>query len=296
MNTWKERFGKIILILPIYTWLILFILIPFLMTLKISLSTDYGQNIVQKLEQGTLQITLYFQSYCQLFTDPFYKSVMWSSFSIAGITTIITALMGVSMAYAIFKTNERWRLILLLAVVLPLCTSFLMRVYAWMELLSSNGLVNKLLLWFKIVNTPIPFIGNWYAVVIGTVYCYLPFMVLPIYAQLSKVDKTLLEASSDLGARPYQTFWHITLPLIFPGIITGCILVFIPVMGEFIIPELLGSAEIVTLGRAIQWEFFTQHNWIMTSSIAIITLMLFVIPTIVFQVLNSVKEVRENQD
>lgn len=293
MNIWKERIGKIMLGVPIYTWLVLFILAPFLMVLKISLSADYAQPILQKLEQGVVQFTLYFQNYYQLFTDPFYKNVMWSSFQIAGTTTVITALMGIAMAFAIFKTNARWRLILLLGVVLPLCTSFLMRVYAWMELLSSNGLVNKILIWLNIIQSPIPFLGNLYAVIIGTVYCYLPFMVLPIYAQLSKVDRSLLEASSDLGARPYQTFWHITFPLIFPGIVTGCILVFIPVMGEFVIPELLGSAEIVTLGRAIQWEFFNQHNWVMTSSIAVVTLALFVVPTIIFQVLQNTAQKQE---
>jgi len=293
MNIWKERIGKVVLGFPIYAWLILFILTPFLIVLKISLSADYAQPILEKIDQGVIRITLYFQSYYQLFTDPFYKSVMWSSFEIAGSTTIITALIGISMAYAIFKTNERWRLILLLGVVLPLCTSFLMRVYAWMELLSSNGLVNKILIWLHVIKTPTPFLGNLYAVIVGTVYCYLPFMVLPVYAQLSKVDRSLLEASSDLGARPYQTFWHITFPLIFPGVITGCILVFIPVMGEFIIPELLGSAEIVTLGRAIQWEFFNQHNWVMTSSIAVITLILFVIPTILFQILQGTAQEQE---
>jgi len=293
MNIWKERIGKVVLGFPIYAWLILFILTPFLIVLKISLSADYAQPILEKIDQGVIRITLYFQSYYQLFTDPFYKSVMWSSFEIAGSTTIITALIGISMAYAIFKTNERWRLILLLGVVLPLCTSFLMRVYAWMELLSSNGLVNKILIWLHVIKTPTPFLGNLYAVIVGTVYCYLPFMVLPVYAQLSKVDRSLLEASSDLGARPYQTFWHITFPLSFPGVITGCILVFIPVMGEFIIPELLGSAEIVTLGRAIQWEFFNQHNWVMTSSIAVITLILFVIPTILFQILQGTAQEQE---
>ena len=293
MNIWKERIGKVILSLPIYTWLILFVLAPFLMVLEISLSADYAQPILKKLEQSGIQLTLYFQNYYQLFTDPFYKNVMWSSFQIAGATTIITALIGITMAYAIFKMNERWRLILLLAVVLPLCTSFLMRVYAWMELLSSNGPVNKILLWLHIIQSPIPFLGNLYAVIVGTVYCYLPLMVLPVYAQLSKVDYSLLEASSDLGARPYQTFWHITFPLVFPGIITGCILVFIPVMGEFVIPELLGSAEIVTLGRAIQWEFFNQHNWVMTSSIAVITILLFVVPTIIFQVLQNTTQNKE---
>lgn len=260
----------------VWLWIGLVLLLPFALVLKISLATSqlgvppYGPPVS-------------FGAYAALIQDNLYLNAYLSSLRTAFVATVIALLLGYPMAYAIARASQRWRSILLLLVVLPFWTSFLIRIYAWIGLLRPTGLVNAALESLGLIDAPLRLINTDGAVMLGIVYTYLPFMVLPLYARLEKLDPALLEAAADLGARPWRAFLKITLPLSHPGIIAGCLLVFIPAVGEFVIPELLGGPDTLMIGKVLWSEFFTNRNWPMSAAVAVILVALLVVPIIWFQ-------------
>jgi len=232
-------------------------------------------------ESGTVQLTLHLTNYLRLFTDNLYVAAYLSSIRIAFISTIITLLIGYPMAYAIARAPDRWRNILLMLVILPFWTSFLLRVYALTGFMRGNGVINQFLGLFGI--EPLVMMQTDFAVYVGIVYTYLPFMILPLYTNLVKLDASLLEASADLGARPWRTFLSVTMPLSMPGIIAGSMLVFIPAIGEFVIPSLLGGPSTLMIGRVLWDEFFANTNWPRAAAVAVAMLVVVVIPIMLLQ-------------
>lgn len=284
-NLTRER--HLVIAAP-YLWLGLFSLIPFLLIIKISLSQSVMaippfQPLFQWPADQILQLRLNFAAFTTLLTDPFYAEALLSSLRIASISTLSCLVIGYPLAYAISKSSPHWRSILLLLIILPFFTSFLVRVYAWIGLLSTEGIINNTLKMLGIIQEPLPLLYNSWAVTIGIVYCYLPFMILPIYAVLDKIDEAYLEAAYDLGCQPWKAFCRITVPLSLPGIVAGSTLVFLPAVGEFVIPELLGSPDTLMIGRILWSEFFNNQNWPLACSLALLILAIFVIPFMIFQ-------------
>jgi putrescine transport system permease protein len=280
--------GRTIVIAVPWIWLLLFFLIPFVIVLKISFAqTRLGVPPYTPLWEWTgdnlLQLKLNIENYLFLARDSLYLDAFLSSLKVAGISTIFCLLLGYPMSYAIARANGTWRNTLLLLIVLPFWTSFLVRVYAWIGLLRNNGLINNVLMGLGIINEPIVMMQTDFAMYIGIVYSYLPFMILPLYSNLEKHDNTLLEAAVDLGATPFKAFLQITLPLSLPGIIAGSMLVFIPAVGEFVIPRLLGGTDSLMIGRVLWDEFFSNRNWPGASAVAIMLLLVLVVPIMVFQ-------------
>jgi putrescine transport system permease protein len=276
-------------------WLGIFFLIPFLVVLKISLSqaTIAMPPYLPIFEwvQGTLlEIRLDFANYLFLVDDPLYGAAYFESIRIAFISTIITLLIGYPMAYVIAAAKEPRRTSLLLLVILPFWTSFLLRVYAWIAILKTNGLLNGLLQSIGLIPEPLVILQTDLAVYIGIAYTYLPFMVLPLYASLSKLDQTLIEASEDLGATPWISFLTVTLPLTIPGVIAGSLLVFVPAIGEFVIPALLGGNDTLMIGKVLWNEFFANRDWPIASAVAIIMLFVIVGPLMWLNRINSKTE------
>ena len=276
-------------------WLGIFFLIPFLVVLKISLSqaTIAMPPYLPIFEwvQGTLlEIRLDFANYLFLVDDPLYGAAYFESIRIAFISTIITLLIGYPMAYVIAAAEEPRRTLLLLLVILPFWTSFLLRVYAWIAILKTNGLLNGLLQSIGLIPEPLVILQTDLAVYIGIAYTYLPFMVLPLYASLSKLDRTLIEASEDLGATPWISFLTVTLPLTIPGVIAGSLLVFVPAIGEFVIPALLGGNDTLMIGKVLWNEFFANRDWPIASAVAIIMLFVIVGPLMWLNRINSKTE------
>ncbi|MES2607263.1 MAG: ABC transporter permease subunit [Pseudomonadota bacterium] len=278
---------KLVLMLP-YVWLSLFFFVPFLMILKISFSKAMigippFMPVFEWMQDHTLRITLALASYKTLINDSFYVSTFASSLYMAGSSTLICLGLGYMMAYGIVRAAPRLRMIFLLLIILPFWTSFLIRVYAWMSLLSAQGVVNSMLIHIGLIAEPLALLDNRFAVCVGIVYCYLPFMILPIYAALEKIDTSLIEAAFDLGCTPWRTFWRITVPLTMPGIAAGCILVFVPAVGEFVIPELLGGPDTLMIGRALWCEFFNNRDWPQACALAVSMVVIFVVPIMFFQ-------------
>nr|WP_163502747.1 ABC transporter permease subunit [Halomonas socia] len=277
-------------------WLTLFFLLPFGIVLKISLSDaaisvpPYGAILDYSAE--TLNIALNFGNYLFLTTDTLYVAAYWGSVKIAFLSTLLCLLIGYPMAYAMARAPARWQLVLLLLVMLPSWTSFLIRVYAWMGILSNNGLINNGLLWLGLIDSPIRMMNTNFAVVLGIVYAYLPFMILPLYANLARLDGSLLEAASDLGSRKFNTFLKVTLPLSKGGIIAGSMLVFIPAVGEYVIPELLGGPNTVMIGKVLWEEFFHNRDWPVASALAMVMLAILIIPIALFHRYQS-RELKE---
>jgi putrescine transport system permease protein len=285
---WGRRLG---ISLP-YLWLAIFFLLPFLIVLKISLSEPMlGQPPYTPLftwpDGTTLQLSLNLGNYVLVSEDPLYLGAFFNSLTVALLSTILCLLLGYPMAYTIATASGRWRLILLLMIILPFWTSFLIRVYAWIGILKPQGILNDLLLAVGIIDEPLAILHTPLAVYIGIVYSYLPFMVLPLYANLAKLDLTLLEAAADLGARPLTSFLRITLPLSLPGIIAGSMLVFIPAVGEFVIPDLLGGPDSLMLGKLMWTEFFANKDWPLASALALSMLVLLVVPFVAMQRLHQ---------
>src|SRR5690606_23762422 len=239
-------------------WLVLFFIVPFLLVVKISFSgMQFGippYIPLAEFQDGALQLTLQLRGYLLLFTDNLYVATYLSSLKVAAITTLVCALIGYPIAYCIARADPRIRSLLLLGVILPFWTSLLLRVYAWIGILRNDGLLNNALMWLGITSAPLEIYRTDLAVYIGLVYTYLPFFILPLYAHLIKMDMRLLEAAYDLGARPWRAFLSITLPLSRSGVIAGAMLVFIPTVGEFVIPELLGGANTLMIGRLMWTE------------------------------------------
>ncbi|MEQ9635037.1 MAG: ABC transporter permease subunit [Devosia marina] len=277
--------GRMLVLIAPLIWLLVFFLVPLAVVFGISLtSKQFGRPPYTPLltsEEGTVQLTLHLNNYIRLFTDNLYVAAYLSSIRIAAIATIITLLVGYPMAYAIARAPDRWRNILLMLVVLPFFTSFLLRVYALTGFMRGNGVINQFLGLFGI--EPIVMMQTDFAVYVGIVYTYLPFMILPLYTTLVKLDVSLFEASADLGARPIHTFLFVTLPLSLPGIIAGSMLVFIPAIGEFVIPSLLGGPETLMIGRVLWDEFFSATNWPRASAVAVAMLLVVVVPIMLLQ-------------
>ncbi len=261
-----------------YGWLALFFLAPFAIVLKISLA-DQALGVppyTPLFADGQLQATA--ANYLFLLSDSLYARAYGNALWFAAGATFFCLLIGYPLAYGITRAPLRWRNFLLLLVILPFWTSFLIRVYAWIGLLKGNGLINNALIGLGLIHAPLPLLNNAFAVYVGLVYSYLPFMVLPLYAALEKLDPALLEAAADLGCRPAAAFRRITLPLSIPGIIAGSLLVFIPMCGEFVIPELLGGPDTLMIGKVLWDEFFTNRDWPVASAVAVAMLVLLVIP------------------
>jgi putrescine transport system permease protein len=267
---------RAVIALP-FLWLAVFFLLPFALVLAIAL----GSNAPDSVPPVALGLSL--KNFALLFSDDLYLAAWLSSLRIAAASTAVALLLGYPMAYAIARARPERRPLLLMLVVLPFWTSFLIRIYAWMGLLANNGLIEQFLRWTGLADDPGSILGTEWAVHLGIVYAYLPFMVLPLYATLEKLDASLLEAAADLGARPFAAFLTITLPLSLPGIVAGCLLVFIPAVGEFVIPDLLGGTDTLMIGKVLWDEFFTNGDWPLASAVAICLLVLLVGPIALFQ-------------
>ncbi|WP_300318324.1 ABC transporter permease subunit [Accumulibacter sp.] len=290
--------GRTAVIAVPYLWLLLFFLVPFAIVLKISFSEAQiamppYQPLLQWAGERLADIRLNVNpgNFLYLVEDSLYLRAFANSLQVAAISTLAALMIGYPLAYAIARAEPRWRGILLMMVILPFWTSFLLRVYAWIGILKNNGLLNNLLLWLGVIDQPIVMLQTDFATYLGIVYCYLPFMVMPLYAILEKMDLTLLEAAEDLGCRPLRAFASITLPLSMPGVIAGCMLVFIPAVGEYVIPALLGPADSLMIGKVLWTEFFNNRDWPVASAVAIALLLLLVVPIMYFQ---RVQE-RENE-
>ncbi len=279
--------SRLVILVP-YAWLAVFFLVPFFIVFKISLSqtaiamppytpvlglTDF----LDKLKE------LSFDNYVWLTEDALYINAYLSSLWIAAVSTFLTLLIGYPIAYGMARAPATLRPTLLMLVILPFWTSFLIRVYAWISILKPEGLLNQLLMALNVVDTPLIILNTNTAIFIGIVYSYLPFMILPLYSTLEKMDYTLIEAANDLGCPPLSAFWKITFPLSLPGVVAGCLLVFIPAVGEFVIPDLLGGSEALMIGKTLWSEFFANRDWPVASAVAIILLLLLVVPIMFFQ-------------
>lgn len=283
--------GKRLAIAVPYVWLLLFFLVPFLLVVKISFA-DQDMAIppytaLVHFTDGALQLTLQLSHYAGLFTDSLYFATYVSSVKIAAVSTFWCLIIGYPLAYQIARTDPGRRNLYLMAVMLPFWTSFLIRVYAWIGILKNNGLLNEFLMWTGLVHSPVELYHTTWAVYIGMVYSYLPFLVMPLYAHLVKMDRSVLEAAHDLGASPWRAFMQITLPLSRNGIIAGCLLVFIPSVGEYVIPGLLGGADTLMIGRVMWDEFFGNSDWPMAAAVTCTMVLLLLVPMAIFQHLQS---------
>jgi putrescine transport system permease protein len=295
------RFGltgrRIVIGVPLI-WLCVFFLLPFLIVLKISFATQIisippftplldwsGGGLVPSLQ-------IDWSNYNYLFEDPLYILAYQNLVRIDFIATCNCILIAYPMAYGVARSPESWRNPMLLLIVLPFWTSLLLRVYAWIGLLKNNGIINNILMSLGVISDPLPMMNNSFSVYVGIVYSYLPFMLLPLYASLSRLDFTLLEAAGDLGASRTRAFLTITLPLSLPGVIAGAMLVFIPAVGEFVIPSLLGGPSTIMIGRVIWDEFFENQAWPVASAVAIALMLFLVVPIMIYQYFQTRAEIR----
>ena len=282
---WLPRGRHLVIAIP-YVWMLLFFLIPFAIILKISfaevqIAIPPYTDLVSYAEEK-LNVVFNLGNYLYLLDDEMYLDSYLQSIQVATISTLLCLLIGYPMAWAIVHSSPAMRIALLMLVVLPSWTSFLIRVYAWIGILKNNGLINNFLMWLGVIDEPLTLLHTNATVYIGIVYAYLPFMILPIYTALMRMDYSLVEAASDLGARPYRTFLSITLPLTKSGIIAGSMLVFIPAVGEFVIPELLGGPDSLLIGRVLWQEFFNNRDWPVASAVAVVMLIILMVPIIWF--------------
>lgn len=269
-----------------YFWLMLFLVVPFVIIFKLSFSemTIGMPPYTPFFTINDLIVNLHinFNNYFSVFFDGYYLAAYLNSLKVALISTLGCLLIGYPMAYCIARVEGTMRSLLLMLVVLPSWISFLLRVYAWMGILQDNGLINQFLMYIGVIDTPIQFMYTSFAIYLGIIYAYLPFMVLPVYVSVSKMDWTLLNAAADLGARPWQAFRRITLPLTMRGIISGSLLVFIPAVGEFVIPDLLGGSSSNMIGRVMWQEFFANRDWPLSAALATVMLLILLIPIYIF--------------
>ena len=272
-----------------YLWLLAFFVIPFVIVLKISFSwmqpiqPGYAPLIEWVEETRRLVVSFNFDNYQVLLRESLYVDTFLYSVKVAAVSTFWCLLIGYPMAYAIARSKPSTRNLLLMLIILPFWTSFLLRVYAWVGLLKTNGVINNMLLALGLIDQPLTLLYTDFAVYIGIVYSYLPFMILPLYSNLEKHDLTLLEAAADLGAKPVKAFVKVTLPLSMPGIVAGCLLVFIPAVGEFVIPSLLGRTDQLMIGTVLSAQFFGARNWPVAGAVAIVLLLVLLLPILLFQ-------------
>ena len=291
-RTSDRSWGQRLVILIPYLWLAAFFLAPFVLVFKISLSQyavaqppylpqlDFSEGF-ESLKEFFADLSL--SNYARLVADSLYLTSYGRSIGIALASTAMLLLLGFPIAYGMARAPRNWQGVLFMLIVLPFWTSFLIRVYAWMTILQRDGLLNQALLALGIVDTPPVWIATDTAIFIGIVYTYLPFMVLPIYATLERMDETLLEAAADLGCPRWKAFWLVTVPLALPGVIAGSILCFIPVVGEFVIPDLLGGSDAMMIGQTLWLEFFNNRDWPAASAVAVVLLALLIAPLVLYQ-------------
>ena len=275
------------LIIPFF-WLLLFFLAPFFLVLKISfaeavIAIPPFTPMIEWVDEGIMHIRIVIDNFAYLWEDDLYVNTYLNSVKVSSISTIFCLVIGYPMAYAIVRSNHTVKHILLMLIILPFWTSFLLRVYAWMGLLADQGTINGLLISLGIIDEPIRMLYTDFAVYVGIIYTYLPFMILPLYANMEKLDWTLLEAAADLGAKPITTFFTVTLPLTLPGIVAGGLLVFIPATGEYVIPDLLGGGNVLMIGRVLYNEFTANSDWPVASAVAIALLLVLVLPMMLYQ-------------
>ena len=292
----KTTWGARATVLVPYAWLAAFFLVPFLIVLKLSLSQA---EIAQPPYSPVFDITagfggikafvsgLSFDNYAALISDPIYILSYLRSLEIAVVSTLILLLIGYPIAYGMARASARLQPILVMLVILPFWTSFLIRVYAWINILQRDGLLNQALSVLRIVHDPIVWLSTDTAIYIGIVYSYLPFMVLPLYAALQKMDESLLEAAADLGCPRWKAFWSVTFPLSLSGVGAGVLLCFIPITGEFVIPDLLGGSQTLMIGQTLWTEFFGNKDWPIASAIAIVLLCILVAPMLFYERLQT---------
>jgi len=286
LRNWSGQ--RLVIAIP-YLWLLIFFLVPFLIVLKISfaeyepLGRPPYEPVFRWLDEGAIQIKLLMGSYKFLLSETLYVDSYLYSLKVAAFSTVMCLFIGYPMAYAIARSSTTYRNVFLMLVILPFWTSFLLRVYAWIGLMKTDGVINNVLLAIGVIDQPLTMMNTSFAVYIGIVYSYLPFMILPLYSNLEKHDLTLLEAASDLGAGPVRAFLRVTLPLSFPGIVAGSLLVFIPAVGEYVIPYLLGSKDATMIATLLWTEFYNNRNWPNASAVAIAMLLLLVVPIMIFQ-------------
>ena len=286
-----------------YLWLLVFFLVPFVLVLKISLSQtamalppytpvfDISAGW-QGLRDVVTQLSL--DAYALIASDPLYLSSYFKSLQVAAISTVLLLLIGYPFAYGIARSPRGLQPLLVLLVVLPFWTSFLIRVYAWVNILQRDGLLNDVLLTLHVIDAPRAWLATDTAIYIGVVYSYLPFMVLPLYAALDKLDRSLIEAAEDLGAPPWRAFWLVTVPLALPGVAAGALLCFIPIVGEFVIPDLLGGSEKLMIGQVMWTEFFANRDWPAASAVAVVLLALLLVPILIYQQM-QLRAIEENR-
>lgn len=283
-NTWRDY----ALIFVPYLWMILFFLLPFLIIFKISLSVSeiaippYSPLVT--FVDGAMQIILHLENYTFIFTDPdgtYIRSYLMS-IKVAAISTVLCLLIGYPIAWALATAKPALRNVMFMLVIMPSWTSLVVRIYAWMTIMKKDGLINDCLMALGIIDAPIQMLQTDFAVYVGIVYCYLPYMVLPLFSALMKVDYSLIEAAYDLGCRPVKTFFNTLVPQTKSGIIAGSMLVFIPALGEYVIPELLGGKGSILIGRILWQEFFNNRDWPLACAVAITMLMILVIPIVLF--------------
>lgn len=284
-----RNWRTLVLLVP-FVWLLVFFLAPFFIVFKIALAEVVIKSppftpMIEWVDEGVMNIRIVFDNFAYLWEDDLYINTYLSSLKISSISTILCLLIGYPMAYAIVRSSQTTKHILLMLIILPFWTSFLLRVYAWMGLLADQGVINDLLIWFGF--EPVRMLYTEFAVYVGIVYTYVPFMILPLYANMEKLDWTLLEAAADLGARPMTTFFTVTLPATIPGIIAGSLLVFIPATGEFVIPDLLGGGNVLMIGRVLYFEFNANVDWPVASAVAIALLLVLVLPMMLYQHIQS---------
>jgi putrescine transport system permease protein len=285
-----SRPARIAAIAP-YLWMAIFFLVPFVFILKISLSQtaisqppyepvfDVGQGL-QGLKDAAAQLSV--ENFRLLLSDSLYVSSYLRSIVVAAISTLILVVIGYPIAYGMSRLSRGWQALAMLAVIVPFWTSFLIRIYAWINILQRDGLLNDVLVGLGIVSTPPVWLSTDTAMYIGIVYSYLPFMVLPLFATLSKMDASLLEAAADLGCSRRQAFWLVTWPLSLPGVGAGALLCFIPILGEFVIPDLLAGSGQMMIGQTLWNEFFTNRDWPVASAIAVVLLLVLLAPLLVY--------------
>lgn len=272
--------GKLTVIGIPMGWFILLVAIPLLIVMKISLSEMEATSVSNMISwtNGLPTLKLNFANYQFIFSDALYVKTYISSIKYALITTLICLAIGYPFAYFMARAPKHVQPTLLMLLMLPFWTSFLLRIYAWKTLLAGNGVINNILISLHIIDTPLVMMNNSFSLTIGMVYCYLPFMILPLYANLSKLDLRYLEAAADLGTSPFKAFWLITVPLSKAGIIAGSMLVFIPAVGEYVIPELLGGPSTLMIGRVLWDEFFSNNDWPMAAAVAVVMIALILVP------------------
>ena len=287
--------GRRVVIAVPFLWLPFAFLVPFLIVLRISFTeSDMGNpfGTLMTLVDGVITLKVKISNYLFIAEDELYVLTYLSSLKFAAITTALCLIIGYPFAYFMARAKPTVRPVLLMLVMLPFWTSFLLRIYAWKGILATNGIVNNFLIGIGAISEPLHLMNTQFSLIIGMVYAYLPFMILPLYANLVKMDTRFLEAAADLGATPLQAFWRITVPLSKSGIIAGSMLVFIPAIGEYVIPELLGGPETLMIGRQLWDEFFTNNDWPLASSVTVVVILLILVPMAIFNKYKAEQEAR----